>query len=1330
MSDIQQNGVPPVPSTNSNASQSGRAGSPPVVGNAPLIASTPAQQPARSYAHATKNAGSGPAAQAASSTTGANRNAPPDSLNGRPVASKMAAPAIANSGTSANGASAPAGHSRKPSRTISASGSSGQIPNGGPTTPSSSRPNLMFGNIPAGGHAPAIANSTPSQSTSSMPVPRHDPRVTSPTASPSPIPQPAASGGRPNLSGQSNPVSFGSLPVLEMDGSVSSFHSDVFQPDVFDNKLTVAQRQNPTPQQPPAMPAQNTHYRRASSQSQQAEMQNSGVPMGPSGGRGGFMSGPGRGRGGYPQPYSQHMAYSPALGYRSMPGGQRPGSQFPPHFQSQVQLAPHQASPHAQPRSPAPSMGSGPATPQMQQMQMAHAQPMPYAPQYPGYMNQIGQQPAPFSTPAQFDPSYSYYGQSYAGQPGYMPPGPPQSPRHFRQVPPTPHAQHLQGHYNHPPSQNMSRTSSQVSAERPNSSLGSVPQPPQTTSTPVGNQSSHSHSQSTSTAATAAPNFTIPRKEKKGILIKNAEGEVVTFDKKPSPSPSVAKSPSPGAASSDPTPPPRSSSTSSHVRADSKAGKSAAEIKAEFQEQVKKEQEKEKQIKEENDGGLSAEQAVEDFTSTPSKEGANSKPQVNVEPVSATETRPDTEADQGDKITDLGGAETDEQREKRLREEEEERMIAEMEAAEHEEEERERQFQEKKKRDAEEKAAKEKEEAAKADERMKQAERDAEAAEEARQQQKPQDEENAEAKAERERMFDSLKKPSVGPGAESQNEQEVSTPPASEEPTSLPKSAKVAGLGKPKPLPLKLETAKPVEAPQQTPGMRSLKSARMLQLRNEAVIYPEGVQSPNPALNQSGKRGGRMYDKNFLMQFQDAFKEKPDVDWDKRLKETLGDPTDSSAPKSARTPSGAGSRVQSHRSHPPSAFTPQAPMGSFANSNRALPSGTTSEQRFAAANQGRTVNNPLANFAANRGASFPMPPQMGRQQSMGGGMPPPHHPARVPTSRGGSKGGTRVESQRSRKEHEKDNQKMPLTANASLKPLEASGSGWKPTSVGRTGLSMTDPSPNGHLAPDMVQRKVKSNLNKMTPERFEKIADQILAITAQSKDESDGRTLRQVIALTFEKACDEAHWASMYAKFCKRMLEDMTQEIKDENVRDKQGNPVVGGNLFRKYLLNRCQEEFERGWEVNLPMKEEGSGEAAMMSDEYYVAAAAKRKGLGLIQFIGELYKLSMLSIRIMHQCVHRLLDFDGVPEESTIESLTKLLRTVGAQMAMNEQGAPYVKSYFERIERIMSMEGLPSRMHFMLLVSQKTVESLVESSIDLGTGSGGFAEAQLEIEG
>lgn len=388
-------------------------------------------------------------------------------------------------------------------------------------------------------------------------------------------------------------------------------------------------------------------------------------------------------------------------------------------------------------------------------------------------------------------------------------------------------------------------------------------------------------------------------------------------------------------------------------------------------------------------------------------------------------------------------------------------------------------------------------------------------------------------------------------------------------------------------------------------------------------------------------------------------------------------------------------------------LTAAFPMGSFVQPGRTLPPGTTSEQRLAMsdANMRRPpMNNPLSQYPRPSGFAMPGPPPMNRTNSVTGMQSANAVP---PSPRPGNRS-QRINSKRqntSTKAEEQAAKSMPLTASLEVKPLLPSSTGWKPRSLAgaasATGAAGPPPgaSSSNHMEPDMVQRKVKAALNKMTPEKFEKIADQILEIAAQSKDETDGRTLRQVIQLTFEKATDEAHWASMYAKFCRRMLESVSPEIKDENIKDKSGNVITGGALFRKYLLNRCQEEFERGWKVNLPPRPEGdSEEAAMLSDEYYVAAAAKRRGLGLVQFIGELYKLNMLTERIMHECVKKLVDYEGVPDEAEVESLCKLLRTIGINLDQTEKGKPLMDVYFQRIKVMIDTPDLPSRLKFMLM--------------------------------
>ena len=105
-----------------------------------------------------------------------------------------------------------------------------------------------------------------------------------------------------------------------------------------------------------------------------------------------------------------------------------------------------------------------------------------------------------------------------------------------------------------------------------------------------------------------------------------------------------------------------------------------------------------------------------------------------------------------------------------------------------------------------------------------------------------------------------------------------------------------------------------------------------------------------------------------------------------------------------------------------------------------------------------------------------------------------------------------------------------------------------------------------------------------------------------------------------------------------------------------------------------------------------------MLSDEYYREAAAKRRGLGLVRFIGELYKLGMLTERIMHECVMKLVDYEGMPDEAEVESLTNLLRTIGQPLDSTTNGPKMMDAYFGRINLMIAIEGLPSRLRFMLM--------------------------------
>jgi translation initiation factor 4G len=170
--------------------------------------------PATSYANATKkSATDSTAASANVSGPAHNGQSSVSSVNGKPMQNPQASSGV----TIVNGApTAPAAgdHSRKPSVTITSTGTSGYIPNGGAPA---SRPNSLqfgFANQQSSPNMGAPAVPASNQAQAGLGAPSTNPRVTSPQTSPSPIPQPASSGGRPPPStyqAQGNVPNFGSF---------------------------------------------------------------------------------------------------------------------------------------------------------------------------------------------------------------------------------------------------------------------------------------------------------------------------------------------------------------------------------------------------------------------------------------------------------------------------------------------------------------------------------------------------------------------------------------------------------------------------------------------------------------------------------------------------------------------------------------------------------------------------------------------------------------------------------------------------------------------------------------------------------------------------------------------------------------------------------------------------------------------------------------------------------------------------------------------------------------------------------------------------------------
>lgn len=215
------------------------------------------------------------------------------------------------------------------------------------------------------------------------------------------------------------------------------------------------------------------------------------------------------------------------------------------------------------------------------------------------------------------------------------------------------------------------------------------------------------------------------------------------------------------------------------------------------------------------------------------------------------------------------------------------------------------------------------------------------------------------------------------------------------------------------------------------------------------------------------------------------------------------------------------------------------------------------------------------------------------------------------------------------------------------------------------------------------QRQLKAILNKLTPQNFEKLFEQVKAVNIDN-----ATTLRGLISQIFDKALMEPTFCEMYANLCCRLAQELPDFTEDNNK-----------ITFKRVLLNKCQEEFERGErEEEEANKADEEGEIKQSEEEREEKRIkARRRMLGNIRLIGELYKKRMLTEKIMHECIKKLLGGQHeTPGEEDIESLCKLMSTIG-EMIDHPKAKDHMDAYFERMWILSNNMNLSPRVRFML---------------------------------
>lgn len=274
--------------------------------------------------------------------------------------------------------------------------------------------------------------------------------------------------------------------------------------------------------------------------------------------------------------------------------------------------------------------------------------------------------------------------------------------------------------------------------------------------------------------------------------------------------------------------------------------------------------------------------------------------------------------------------------------------------------------------------------------------------------------------------------------------------------------------------------------------------------------------------------------------------------------------------------------------------------------------------------------------------------------------------------------------------------------------LNESANAWKPTFLGNKDLNVGDPNNI-----DVLCKRVRGILNKLTPEKFEPLLEQLQALNIDNNEK-----LSAVISLVFEKAIDEPNFSQAYAQLCQKLSKPMEEKEESEMRSGEKSNKDTKTAVFKKELLNKCQTEFNTHvanenaireklkpmqTELNETNDPDRKNELTAQLEEE--ERKLRRRSVGTVRFIGELYRQNMLLTSIMEWCVMVLLN---IRTEEKLECLCKLLTTVGQKMEHKTHDEEYDKKYyrdltphFQSMQQIASdkkQSKISSRVRFMLM--------------------------------
>eukprot|EP01065_Artemidia_motanka_P052415 TRINITY_DN9462_c0_g1_i1.p1 TRINITY_DN9462_c0_g1~~TRINITY_DN9462_c0_g1_i1.p1 ORF type:complete len:960 (+),score=344.64 TRINITY_DN9462_c0_g1_i1:256-3135(+) len=236
---------------------------------------------------------------------------------------------------------------------------------------------------------------------------------------------------------------------------------------------------------------------------------------------------------------------------------------------------------------------------------------------------------------------------------------------------------------------------------------------------------------------------------------------------------------------------------------------------------------------------------------------------------------------------------------------------------------------------------------------------------------------------------------------------------------------------------------------------------------------------------------------------------------------------------------------------------------------------------------------------------------------------------------------------------------------------------------------------------DAIARKVNGILNRMTPEKFSRLLQDLLRLLTKEvlfSGENMRVLLGRISQMIFEKAIAEPNFADMYAELCAE-LHKQVDALGVENGESGEGIIKTSRQRLQALLLNLCQKEFE----ASLTVQRDTLLGRGCCDEE--AKLRAKQRKVGNITFIAALFKRQLMPEQIVHLVVQRLLNMSSQtgdpPSESDVEILCKLLEVAGERMD-RPAAQEYMGRYFTRMRKLSTSHPCSRARYLILGVVEK----------------------------